>query len=298
MPLSTSFRSRTFGSITCCRLNIKSCRVRSAARCPALWISSISAAHRLARLQLAQHHLPVAQDDGQDVVEVVGNASREHPDRVHLLRMSQLALGLLQSLLGSLALRQIRVLAMHESALRVGKGQNGIVGIVPLRGELLVRIVPARLLRGLMGLLLLPLRVDDRVGSLTFPIENGVGDVPFGLLAIVGHAALPGDRAVRRRCLEPFAREDTVGALAELEELLILHDSIAVRVEAIVQGVLRRPLDGSIRTGAFGAEAGVRVCATLLDLLSSSLHVQPPLVANRGREPHDVGDDRQGPSSA
>ena len=43
-------------------------------------------------LQVAagQQHVAIAGDDGQQVVEIVGDSSGEPPDRLHLLRLAEL----------------------------------------------------------------------------------------------------------------------------------------------------------------------------------------------------------------
>jgi hypothetical protein len=117
--------------------------------------------------------------------------------------MPQLALGLLQCLLGSLALRQIRALAERKSALCIGKRSNGSVRIEPLRGELVVRIVPTRFVWNNMGFVLPPLRFNDRVRSLTLTIEDIVGDLAFSHLAIIVCVALKSDGPAPSRCFFP-----------------------------------------------------------------------------------------------
>jgi len=70
---------------------------------------------------------------------------------------------------------------------------------VNLHGELLVRILATRVVLDLMGFVLAPLRFDERVGSLTLPRENGIGDFAFSRLAIIICSALSGDRALGSR---------------------------------------------------------------------------------------------------
>ena len=65
--------------------------MRSAARWAAFRTSSTSAG-RVARLHLAEEHPRVAQDDRQDVVEVVGHAARQLADGLELLRLTELIL--------------------------------------------------------------------------------------------------------------------------------------------------------------------------------------------------------------
>ena len=90
------FRSSTFGSSTCCRLKARSWRVRAAAQSPAC--GSLRGP-RLLGLRLASTPgVPRTEDDRQQVVEVVGDAPGELPDRFHLLRLPELLLQ--QPLLG------------------------------------------------------------------------------------------------------------------------------------------------------------------------------------------------------
>ncbi len=42
-----------------------------------------------------KHHFYLSLDDSQQIIEVVGNASRQLPDRLHFLRLAQLVLQLL-----------------------------------------------------------------------------------------------------------------------------------------------------------------------------------------------------------
>ena len=107
MSASSLFRSRTRGSTTCCRLNKSSCRVSSAARVPALRISSRSLAERVALLQLGKDEAAVAQDHREHVVEVVRYAPGEAAHRLHLLRVSELSLRLAQGRLAPLSFGQI-----------------------------------------------------------------------------------------------------------------------------------------------------------------------------------------------
>ena len=45
---------------------------------------------RIARLQRVQDQLAVARDDGQQIIEIVRHAARQHAHRFHLLRLPQL----------------------------------------------------------------------------------------------------------------------------------------------------------------------------------------------------------------
>ena len=62
---------------------------------------------RLGRINLGQRHLRVAEDHAQHVVEVMGHAAGQPPDRFHLLGLEQLRLQFLPLLLGPLAFGNI-----------------------------------------------------------------------------------------------------------------------------------------------------------------------------------------------
>ena len=66
--------------------------MRSVARRAVALISSMSGAKGVVRLEVVDDHLRVAQDHGQDVVEVVRDSSGEAPDGLHLLRLTKLLL--------------------------------------------------------------------------------------------------------------------------------------------------------------------------------------------------------------
>ena len=86
-PSSSGFGSRTWR-----RLNASSWRVSSAARCAARSICSTSRALRLSRGSALREDRAVAEDHGEQVVEVVRDAAGEPAERLHLLRLAQLAL--------------------------------------------------------------------------------------------------------------------------------------------------------------------------------------------------------------
>ena len=95
MSPTTAFRSTTLGSSTCLRLKASSWRVRAAARSAACWMAwALSAQRMLFAARLLQQHLGVAADDGEQVVEVVGDAAGEPADGLHLLRLAELLLEL------------------------------------------------------------------------------------------------------------------------------------------------------------------------------------------------------------
>ena len=63
-----------------------------AARSPARWISDTSRRSGLSCGNCDEHRFAVAEDRGQQVVEVVRDAAGELADRLHLLRLVQLRL--------------------------------------------------------------------------------------------------------------------------------------------------------------------------------------------------------------
>ena len=91
-PATISVRLTICGCRTCCRLNASSWRVRATALRPAPWISFEVGAHRIALLQVRGEQLAVAEDDRQEVVEVVRDARRQLPDGVHLAGLPHLRL--------------------------------------------------------------------------------------------------------------------------------------------------------------------------------------------------------------
>ena len=85
---------RPAAAATCWRLNASSCRVSAARALGRVRISSTSLAHADRRVGRAasSSELAVAEDDRQQVVEVVRDAAGELADRLHLLRLAQLLL--------------------------------------------------------------------------------------------------------------------------------------------------------------------------------------------------------------
>ena len=66
--------------------------------------------------QLAGDHVARAHDDGEQVVEVVRDAARERPDRLHLLRLTELLLADGEGLLGGELRGDVAVDAEHGAA--------------------------------------------------------------------------------------------------------------------------------------------------------------------------------------
>ena len=79
------------GCRTCRRLKASSCRVRTVARSAAAAISFSSGSESPSACLLEQR-FGVAADHGEQVVEVVGDAAGQPPDRLQLLRLTQLLL--------------------------------------------------------------------------------------------------------------------------------------------------------------------------------------------------------------
>ena len=71
------------------RLNASSCCVSAAARWPAFWIFLEIGAVGIVRAAVVQQQLGVAENRGQQVVEVVGDAAGEPADALDLLRLHQ-----------------------------------------------------------------------------------------------------------------------------------------------------------------------------------------------------------------
>ena len=88
MALSESTR----GCSTCRRLKASSWRVSAAARWPAWRICSRSPRIGSLAAELLEDQLAVAQDPGEQVVEVVRDPARELAHRLHLLRVTELLL--------------------------------------------------------------------------------------------------------------------------------------------------------------------------------------------------------------
>ena len=82
-----------FGSNTCCRLNARSWRVRSAARSPAFPDLFEVRAQQVVAFQIREDQARVAQHDGEHVVEVVRHPARQPADGIHLLRVAKLLFG-------------------------------------------------------------------------------------------------------------------------------------------------------------------------------------------------------------
>ena len=77
-------------------------------------------ARRARALRPPRQHLAPPDDDGQEVVEVVGDPARELSDGLHLLGLPELALALAQRLLAALPLGDVP--EVHGEAVRRGIG--------------------------------------------------------------------------------------------------------------------------------------------------------------------------------
>ena len=122
-PETTPLRFITRVSIGCRRAKARSCLVSAAARCPASLMPGQVAGEEGVLLVALEQQVAVAEDGEQAVVEVVGDAGREAADRLHLLRVQELALERLVLGLVALALRDVAdgdhrdLLALEEVAL-------------------------------------------------------------------------------------------------------------------------------------------------------------------------------------
>ena len=88
------FRFKTLGSMTCFRLNIRSCLVRLADRSPAFLISLSVGPQRITGFQLREEKVAVAVDGRKEIIKVMRNAGRKSSDTLQLLSLEELALQL------------------------------------------------------------------------------------------------------------------------------------------------------------------------------------------------------------
>ena len=84
------FKSSSCRVCICLRPKASNCRVRSAARREAFWISSTLRRNGCCGRQRVQHQLGVGTDDHQKIVEIVGHSSGQSADGVHFLRLLKL----------------------------------------------------------------------------------------------------------------------------------------------------------------------------------------------------------------
>ena len=120
MLLTTSFMSSRRGCMNWRRLKASNCRVRAAARSAAWLICWAERAEAPERAAAGQQQRGMAVDDGEDVVEIVGDAAGELADGFHFLGLAQL---LFQAFL-----RQGRLLAFGNIAhVQQGGGPAGII---------------------------------------------------------------------------------------------------------------------------------------------------------------------------
>ena len=103
MPSTCSLRSSTTGSSRLRRANVSS-RLVSRAPISAALLARASRSLLLGIGELHLQQLVVAGDDGEQVVEVVGDAAGELPDRLHALRLAQRLV--LHDLLADVAVEQ------------------------------------------------------------------------------------------------------------------------------------------------------------------------------------------------
>ncbi len=89
---TTPFTGNTSGRRNCWRVKASSWRVTSAARVPALMISSTSARRGSLGLEAPEQELAEADHPGHHVVDFVGHATRQPPGGLHPLRPAELFL--------------------------------------------------------------------------------------------------------------------------------------------------------------------------------------------------------------
>ena len=106
------------GCNTCLRLNISNCRVRAEARREALAICLSGPVNSGSPSCGGMQQIGVALDDGEDVVEIMGDARRELADGFHFLRVPELGLQLFH-------FGDVRAVAMDHLAGRDGKEGPG-----------------------------------------------------------------------------------------------------------------------------------------------------------------------------
>jgi hypothetical protein len=187
---------------------------RAAPRLPDLL--DVFPAH-VVRRELVQHHLAVAQDRAEQVVEVVRDAARQPAHRLHLERLAELLLGLAQGLLGAHPPAHVHVdrheadgLAVRVVQRRAGDADLEAGPVLPGANGLAVGEAVAGHHLGAEAVeFLLPVVRDAREptadGLLLRPPEDGFrGPVPADHFA----AARQADDRERRRvdeCLELIA---------------------------------------------------------------------------------------------
>ena len=88
-------RSSTLGCNTCLRLNMSNWRVRAEARREALEICLSGLVSSGIAVVPRMQQVGVALDDGEDVVEIMGDAGGELADGFHFLRVAELGLEIL-----------------------------------------------------------------------------------------------------------------------------------------------------------------------------------------------------------
>ena len=89
---STAFKSSTLGWMTCLRLNMSNWRVKAAARRAASEICFKAFAVERVAGAPGEQAIRIPLDDGEDVVEIVGDARGQLADGLQLLGMAELGL--------------------------------------------------------------------------------------------------------------------------------------------------------------------------------------------------------------
>ena len=93
MPCTSRLMSTDFTSSGCWRENASRRCTSVAARSAAWRAIGEPAAHALLAVEAAQREVEIADDRGEQIVEVVRDAAGEPADRLHLLRLAQRFLG-------------------------------------------------------------------------------------------------------------------------------------------------------------------------------------------------------------
>ena len=166
----------------------------AAARSAAVAISSMSARSGASGSSSSSDEVGVVHDDREDVVEVVGDAAREPPDGLHLLRMAELDLALPQGLLG-LSPPGLRALALRDVA-EVADDRADVRVIQPVGPR---RLDPAHGTVGPLHAKLLLVRLDLRLAHLGHALPHGVAIVRVHVIEKPGAQEGVRDHAQNRR---------------------------------------------------------------------------------------------------
>ena len=146
---TTSFKSTTRGRIICLRPKASSCAVSDAAVSAAFRTSRSRSCTGLYGPEVVARELDVADDRGQQVVEVVRDAPREAADRLEPARVVGLVIG---ARLGHLRLHaRGRVADDHDDRGDAGQRRQAHVHLGPEQAAVLAPAVPREQLRRSRG---------------------------------------------------------------------------------------------------------------------------------------------------